>query len=418
VSQTATPTRILRVIARLNVGGPAIQAITISRLLDDRGYETRLIRGREGPREGSMDGLAEEYGVTPINLPTLKRAIGFGDLAALLFLVRQIRDWQPQILHTHTAKAGALGRLAAVLAAGRRPPVIVHTFHGHVLTGYFSRPVSTAFTWIERLLARFTTCLIAVSEEVRADLIRLRVAPADRIVVLPLGFDLSRFDVPDEERRLRREAFRRSLGIPPGAPLVTLVGRLEPIKRVDRFLTVANLVEAPSDTHYLVVGDGALREELQQSPEAANLGDRLIWAGLRDDMPDVYFASDVVAVTSDNEGTAVTAIEAHAAGLPVVTSRVGGMTSVVLDGETGYVTAPEDEGAFANALARLLLDEGAASRLALAGTERARRLFAVDRLVSDVDALYRRLLAADAPEESSPPAVAPPGLRPGAGAPS
>jgi glycosyltransferase involved in cell wall biosynthesis len=295
--------------------------------------------------------------------------------------------------------------------------VIVHTFHGHVLTGYFSRPVSVGFTWIERLLARFTTCLIAVSEEVRADLIRLRVAPPDRIVVLPLGFDFSRFDVPEEERQMRREGLRRSLGIPRDAPLVTLVGRLEPVKRVDRFLRVANLIEAPAETRFLVVGDGALREELQHSPEAASLGDRLVWTGLRDDMPDVYFASDVVAVTSDNEGTAVTAIEAHAAGLPVVTSRVGGMTSVVLDGETGYVIAPEDEGAFANAVTRLLLDGGAASRLALAGTERAQRLFAVDRLVSDVDALYRRLLAAGAPEESSPPGVAPPGLRPGAGAP-
>jgi glycosyltransferase involved in cell wall biosynthesis len=417
LSEAARPTRILRVIARLNVGGPAIQAITLSRLLDEREYETRLIRGREGPREGSMDALAEQYGVTPISLPTLKRAIGFGDLAALLFLVRQIRAWRPEILHTHTAKAGALGRVAALLAAGRRPPVIVHTFHGHVLTGYFSRPVSAAFTLIERLLARFTTCLIAVSEEVRADLIRLRVAPPDRIVVLPLGFDLSRFDVPDDERRRRRETFRRSLSIPPEAALVTFVGRLEPIKRVDRFLRVANLIEDPAETRFLVVGDGALREELRQLPEAASLGDRLIWAGLRDDIPDLYFASDVVAVTSDNEGTAVTAIEAHAAGLPVVTTRVGGMTSVVLDGETGDVTAPEDEPAFARALARLLLDDAASLALGLAGTERVHRLFALDRLVNDIDALYRRLLAARAPQESLLPVVPSPGVRPGAGAP-
>src|ERR687887_1047736 len=130
------PVRVLRVIARLNVGGPAIQAITLSRRLEERGYETRLVRGREGPREGSMDGLAEELGVTPINLPTLQRRIGLADLAALLFLRRQIRERRPQILHTHAAKAGALGRLAALLAGRSRPPLIVHTFHGHVLTGY------------------------------------------------------------------------------------------------------------------------------------------------------------------------------------------------------------------------------------------------------------------------------------------
>jgi glycosyltransferase involved in cell wall biosynthesis len=414
---SAEPTRILRVIARLNVGGPAIQAITLSRLLDERGYETRLIRGREGPREGSMDALAEEYGVTPVSLPTLKRAIGLGDLAALFFLVRQIREWRPEILHTHTAKAGALGRTAALLARRQRPPVIVHTFHGHVLTGYFSPPVSTAFTWIERLLARFTTCLIAVSDEVRADLIRLRVAPSEKITVLPLGFDFSPFDASEEQRRTRREAFRRSLGIPSDVPVVTLVGRLEPIKRVDRFLRIANLIDSPGDAHFLVVGDGALRGELQQSAEAASLGARLIWTGLRDDMADVYVASDVVAVTSDNEGTAVTAIEAHAAGLPVVTTRVGGMASVVVDGETGYAIAPEDEVGFGNAVARLLLDDSESRRLGSAGRERVRRLFAVERLVSDIDALYRRLLAAGSPHESSYRAVPSSSVDPGAKAP-
>jgi glycosyltransferase involved in cell wall biosynthesis len=397
MSEAAPRPRILRVIARLNVGGPAIQAIALSRLLDDRGFETRLIRGQEGPREGSMDALASEYGVKPISLPTLKRAIGLGDVAALVFLVRQIRAWRPQILHTHTAKAGALGRTAALLAGSRRPPVIVHTFHGHVLTGYFSSPVSLAFTWIERLLARFTTCLIAVSEEVRADLIRLGVAPPDRIVVIPLGFDFTRFDVSDEERRTRREAFRRSLAIPADAPLVTLVGRLERVKRVDRFLRIANLVEGPAC--FLVVGDGALREELQQSPEAASLGDRLFWAGMRDDMPDVYFASDVLAVTSDNEGTAVTAIEAHAAGLPVVTTRVGGMASVVVEGESGVLSAPEDEAGLAKAVTRLVLDESESRRLGAAGEVRVRQLFALDRLVSDVDALYRRLLPAGSAHE-------------------
>ena len=338
-----------------------------------------------------MDALAEELGVKPVSLPALQRRIGLGDLAALLFLRRQIREWQPQILHTHAAKAGALGRLAALLSGRSRPPVIVHTFHGHVLTGYFSPFVSGLFRWIERLLARITTRLIAVSEEVRGDLVRLRVAPAEQIVVVPLGFDLSRFVVPEEERRARREAFRSDLGLPLDAPLVTLVGRLEPIKRVDRFLRVANRIEEPR-AWFLVVGDGSLREQLQESAEARRLGERLVWAGLREDMPDVYFATDVLAVTSDNEGTAVTAIEAHAAGLPVVATRVGGMSSVVLDGETGYLTAPDDEAALANALARLLLNERAPSTLGAAGEERVRHIFALDRLLSDVDGLYRRLL--------------------------
>jgi glycosyltransferase involved in cell wall biosynthesis len=392
VKLSAEPTRILRVIARLNVGGPAIQAITLSRLLDERGYETRLIRGQEGSREGSMDALAEEYGVIPVSLPTLKRAVGFGDLAALFFLVRQIREWRPEILHTHTAKAGALGRTAALLAGRSRPPVIVHTFHGHVLTGYFSRPVSLAFTWIERLLARLTTCLIAVSEEVRDDLIRLRVAPPDRIVVLPLGFDFSRFDVSKSERRQRATSFRRALGIPGEDRVVTLVGRLEPIKRVDRFLRVANLMSSSVQPRFLVVGDGSLREELQQSAEARNLGDRLIWGGLRADLPDVYFATSVLAVTSDNEGTNVSAIEAQAASVPVVTTAAGGMPSVVRDGESGFVVPTEQEELFAQRITSLLRNEPLRRRFSEAGAIAARANFSVERLVEDVAALYRRLL--------------------------
>jgi glycosyltransferase involved in cell wall biosynthesis len=397
------PVRVLRVIARLNVGGPAIQAITLSRLLEERGYETRLIRGREGAREGTMDALAEELGVTPVSLPTLKRRIGLADLASLIFLVRQIRDWQPQVLHTHAAKAGALGRTAALLAGRRRPPVIVHTFHGHVLTGYFPPLISAAFTALERMFARFTTCLIAVSEEVRSDLVRLGVAPPEKIIVLPLGFDFSRFDVSEEERREPREAFRQSLGIPLDAPLVTIVARLEPIKRVDRFLRIANLIEEPKQTRFLVVGDGTLRDELQHSSEAAKLGNRLVWGGLRDDMPDVYFASDVLAVTSDNEGTNVSAIEAQAAGLPVVSTRVGGMPSVVAEGETGVLVDPRDEEAFAAALKQLLANAALASRLGEKGEERSRAKFSLERLLADIDELYLSLFSESSGSSTPPP---------------
>jgi glycosyltransferase involved in cell wall biosynthesis len=380
------------VIARLNVGGPSIQALALSRFLQDRGYETRLVRGRPRSREGSMDGLAGALGVRPIDLPTLKRDLSVGDFASLVFLVRQIREWQPTILHTHAAKAGALGRLAAVLS-GRRPPVIVHTFHGHVLDGYFSPAVSRLFIAIERGLGRITTCIVAVSEEVRNDLVRLKIAPPERIVVIPLGFDFAGYDVPEAERGARRAALRRSLEIPEAARLVTLVARLEPIKRVDRFLRAASALDRTGDTHFLVVGDGTLREGLQCSPQAKALGQRLIWAGLRNDMPDVYFASDVVVVTSDNEGTAVSAIEAHAAGLPVVSTRVGGMASVVAEGETGFLVEPKDETGLAAALEKVLQDEALRRRLGQNGAVRVRSAFALERLVGDIDVLYRRLLA-------------------------
>jgi len=386
------PTRVLRVIARLNVGGPSIQAIALSRFLQDWGYETRLVRGRASAREGSMDAFADALSIQPVDLPSLRRDISIGDIRSLIFLVRQMREWRPHILHTHQAKAGALGRAAALLAGRQRPPVIIHTFHGHVLTGYFSPLVSAAFARIERVLARFTTCLIAVSDEVRDDLVRLRVAPPERIVVLPLGFDFSRFDVPDEERRHRARAFRDELGIPLDARLVTLVARLEPIKRVDRFLRVANRVDSGVDTRFLVVGDGALREELKHSPEARRLGRQLLWAGLRDNMPDVYFASDVAAVTSDNEGTNVSAIEAQAASVPVVSTRVGGMASAVREAETGFLVDPEDEDGFAAALKSVLVNDGLRRSLGNKGFQRAREDFSLERLVRRIDGLYTRLL--------------------------
>jgi glycosyltransferase involved in cell wall biosynthesis len=297
------------------------------------------------------------------------------------------------VLHTHAAKAGALGRVAAVLSLHARPPVIIHTFHGHVLTGYFPRPISTLFAGIERILARVSNCVVAVSDEVRDDLIRLRVARPEQVVVLPLGFDFSCFDVDADERRTRRARLRSSLGLPLDVPVVTLVGRLEQIKRVDRFLRIASKVER-TDVRFLVVGDGSLREKLQHSAEAQQLGDRLKWAGLRRDMPDVYFASDVLTVTSDNEGTAVTAIEAQAAGLPVVTTRVGGMSTAVADGESGYVVTRDDEASFGQALRRLLADPELAERLGKCGAARAREVFSLDQLLQGVDELYKRLLRA------------------------
>jgi GT2 family glycosyltransferase len=387
-----TPTRVLRVIARLNVGGPSIQAVALSRFLRDSGYETRLVRGRASAREGSMDAFADALSVRPIDLPSLKRDIGVGDLRSLVFLARQMREWRPHVLHTHQAKAGALGRIAALLAGRRRPPVIIHTFHGHVLTDYFPPLVSAFFTGIEQILARYTTCLIAVSDEIRDDLVRLRVAQPEQIVVLPLGFDFSRFDAPDEERHQRAESFRRGLGIPVDARVVTLVARLEPIKRVDRFLRVANRLDASVETRFLVVGDGALREELQGSPEAKRLGSRLVWAGLRDEMPDVYFGSDVVAVTSDNEGTNVSAIEAQAAGIPVVSTRVGGMASAVREGETGFLVDAEDERGFTAALEQILLDDGLRNSLGRNGAQRARAEFSLERLIVGIDDLYTQLL--------------------------
>jgi glycosyltransferase involved in cell wall biosynthesis len=399
----AEPIRVVRIIARLNIGGPAIQAITLTERLEPLGYRTTLVRGREEPDEGDMDYLANAHSVNPVRVPTLRRSPGWDDSRALVTLARIIRRERPHIIHTHAAKAGTLGRLAgwgSGFGPSRRP-ILIHTFHGHSLRGYFSPRTESMYRRIEWLLARRTDALIAVSGEVRDELAELGVAPADRFEVVPLGFDLQPFGVGADERARRRQRVRTELGIGPDDQVVTLIARLVPIKRVDRFLRVARSLAAHRPgVQFVVVGDGELREALQASVEAAELDGRLTWAGWRRDIPDVCFASDAVVLTSDNEGTPVSLIEAQAAGTPVVAGRVGGVPSVVKDGVSGFVVGPSDEQGMATALSRVL-DDNAVAQRAQTARDDIIRAFSLDALVERIDRLYRRLLEATGPRATA-----------------
>jgi glycosyltransferase involved in cell wall biosynthesis len=385
------PVRVLRSIARLNVGGPAIQVVNLTRRLVPLGYTTVLLRGQEGPAEGTMDHLAAALDVRPIRVPGFRRGIGVHDVRALRWMVGYLRHFRPDVLHTHTAKAGALGRLAVMLAPWWRPPVVVHTFHGHVLKGEFSPRVSRVVAFVERILALPATCLIAVSDEIKADLVEFRVAPPEKIEVVRLGFDLDRFTTRDHERDGVRSAVRERLGIPRDVRLVTAIARLVKVKRVDRFLAMARELAELDDVWFLVAGDGDLREELEASPEARALGDRLVWAGFEREVSDICFASDVVVLTSDYEGTPVCLIEAQAAAVPVVATSVGGVKTVVLDGVTGRIVE-RNRGALAASTRELLEQPERREEMGDAGREHALASFTVDRLVSDIDDLYRRLL--------------------------
>jgi glycosyltransferase involved in cell wall biosynthesis len=382
------PLRIARIIGRLNVGGPAVQALQLARRLEAEGFATSLIRGTEAPDEGTMDDLAERLGVRPIRVAAMRREVGPADLVALARLAAELRRLRPDIVHTEAAKAGTLGRLAALLALRNPRPPILHTFHGHSLEGYFSPRRARAFLAVERFLARRTSVIIAVSEEVKADLVRIGVARAERILVLTLGLDLAPF-LADEGRAERRAAKRTEWGVPPGARVVTLVARLVPIKRVDRFLRIAGALAGDDPgLFFVVVGDGELRAELLASPEARRLGARLHWAGFERSMPDVCVASDCVALTSDNEGTPVSLIEAQAARVPTVSTRVGGAASVVRDGETGRLVGAEDEAGFAAAVLDVL---ARGDELGRAGRAHVRERFSLDRLARELAALYRAL---------------------------
>jgi len=354
-----------------------------------RGYSTRLVRGTESADEGTMDDLARRMGVQPTLIASMRRDPGPGDARALAQLVRILRRDRPALVHTHAAKGGTLGRVALMLAFPRRRPAVVHTFHGHSLTGYFSSRTARVYTRIERFLARRTNVLVAVSEEVRDDLVGLGVAPREQFEVVRLGLDLSAF-ADDTDRAARRSAVRAQWGVGDDEDVVTLVARLVPIKRVDRFLETAALLRDRPNTRFVIVGDGELRAQLEGSEPARALADRLVWAGFRRDMPEVCFASDVVVLTSDNEGTPVSLIEAQAARTPVVSTNVGGVRSVVLDGETGYLA---DQPADLAAHIRSLLDDRErAQGMAARGRDHVLATFGIERLVDDLDRLYRRLL--------------------------
>ncbi len=391
---TDARTRITRIIARLNIGGPAIQAITLSRLLDEHGYDTHLVRGVEAPREGNMDHLCRALGVHPTLVRELRREPGPTDLVALVRLVRILRRDRAAIVHTHAAKAGTLGRLAAIVAFPRRSsrPVLVHTYHGHSLTGYFSGRTAAFYRRVERVLAPFTDRLVAVSPEVRDDLVALAVAASDKFELIPLGFDLSPF-TDDARRSERRAALRAEWDVASDAELVTLIARLVPIKRVDRFLQVARKLADRPGIRFAIVGDGELQEHLRASSDAIALGEQLVWAGFRLDVPDVCFASDVVMLTSDNEGTPVSLIEAQAAAVPVVSTDVGGVRSAVLDGSSGLLAAPARLEELARAVARLLDDPTLRGQFGAAGRAHATSAYTLDRLAADHVRLYERLLA-------------------------
>jgi glycosyltransferase involved in cell wall biosynthesis len=384
--------RVLHVVSRLNIGGAAIQVISLTRLLNDRGYDATLLRGTEDESEGTMDYLAEQLDVRLLHVPSLRRSVGWGDIRAFVALFSIMVRVRPDVVHTHAAKGGMLGRLAASVAPGKSDRVLVHTFHGHSLSGYFSPPANKVFLAIERFLARLTTRLVAVSEEVRDDLVNLKVAGPKSFEVIRCGFDFSPFLATDLERGLRRGRLRAELAIPSHARLVTLIARLAPIKRVDRFLRLANMLVERGDTYFLVVGDGELRGALQASRDTQTLGERLIWTGFRRDIADICFASDLIVLTSDNEGTPISLIEALAAGTPVVSTDVGGVSAVVINGETGLIVAPDDERGLAEAATRLLDDDALARRLAQQGSRHVLASFGLQRLVDDHDRLYRRLL--------------------------
>jgi glycosyltransferase involved in cell wall biosynthesis len=382
---------VLRVIARLNVGGPALHVAYLTSGLAERGYDTTLVAGTIARGEESMAFVADAHNVHVETLSELHREISpIRDLRAIVRLAQLIRRERPTILHTHTAKAGAVGRIAALLAAGARPPIVVHTFHGHVLRGYFGRITTFGFRTLERWLARTTTSLVAVSPEVRDDLVALHVAPAAKFTVVRLGIDLSlRVDNDDAQRC----ETRRQMGLHEDAFVVGWVGRMTAVKRTDFVVrALEKLVADGVDAYVVLVGDGPDREGLERYAHELGVIKRCLFLGYQEDVARFYDAIDVLVLPSINEGTPVSVIESLAASRPAVATRVGGVPDVVRDGVDGLLVDRDDVDALAARLAELARDAPRRTAMGEAGRARVLERYAVDRLVDDIDRLYRKLL--------------------------
>jgi glycosyltransferase involved in cell wall biosynthesis len=368
----------------LNVGGPARQAVFLTRELAARGYDTRLVWGASGEREGQVrlpDDCPASY------LPWLTRELDpIADLRSLAALRGIVRRWRPQVVHTHLAKAGALGRVAAFISSA---PIVVHTFHGHVLQEYFSNLKNAAFAAAERRLAARTTALIGVARWVRDDLLAFGIGREEQWHVVPVGVDVEHLLAA----RIPADQARATLGLPLDGPIIGIVGRLAPIKDHHTFLEAAArvLAERPDST-VVIAGDGPLRPRLEAEARST-LGDRVRFLGWVEDLPVLYGALDVVALTSRLEGTPVALIEAAASGTPAVATAVGGVSEVVRDGLTGLLVPPRDPVAVAAQLLTLVDDREGARRMGEEGARWVRDRFSERRLADDMTGLYGELIA-------------------------
>lgn len=398
-----TPLRVMRIITRLNVGGPSYQAIFLTQRLQDAEFTSVLLAGNVGPHEGSMEGLAEKRGVGFTRVPGLGREISLkSDLPTVHRVYREIRRYRPQVVHTHLAKAGAVGRLAARLA---RVPSVVHTYHGHVFHGYFSKRKSAVLIRIERALASATDRIVVLGEAQEREILGYGVGRLEQMRRIPLGLELEPFlNASRQAGELRRE-----LGIEAGVPLVGIVARLVPIKAHHLFLTAArDVARARPDAQFLIVGDGELRADLEA--QARQLGCRIVsheggaptavpsgsgpvvrFLGFREDLPRIYADLDVTVLCSLNEGLPVTIIEALAAARPVVSTEVGSVADLIVPGHTGALVPASNPEALAKAIEAQLADPERAFAMAQRGQAHVFPKLSVDRLEQDLRGLYREL---------------------------
>lgn len=389
------PIRVLQVITRLNVGGPARHTLALAAGLRALGFAPMLVYGSEEPGEGTLEDQLAAGDIEALKLPALGRRVRpSADLRVLWQLTRLIFNQRPAVVHTHTAKAGALGRLAAFAYNATRARagrcVVIHTFHGHVFTGYFGALASGAVRLIERGMGLVTHRIVTVSQQQMRDICdRFRIAPAEKTEVIELGADL--------EPLLHLEidtTLRDALGFVPHHVVFGYVGRFVPIKDLETLVRAFALMAGQfADARLMLVGDGPLRSATERLVSGLNLGDRVRFTGWVRDVRAAYGALDVAVLSSINEGTPLVLIEAMAAGRPVIATAVGGVGDIVSRGRTGLLVPPRDVQALSDAMARLAGCPEARRQFGTAARREMNERFGRNGVVDGIANLYRRMLA-------------------------
>ncbi len=377
--------KVLRIIARLNNGGPSRHVLILNSGLNSERYSSHLAIGRVSSGEGDLTHLAREMNIDTSIIPELSREISpLKDMITFFKLCSLIRRIKPDIVHTHTAKAGALGRMAAIV---NRVPVKIHTFHGHIFHSYFGRIKTAIFIMIERFLSLFTSRIIAISHTQLDELMNgYGVIPKERGTVVPLGLDLEPYLRSGKVRDIRPE-----YSLHKDTLLVGIVGRLEKVKNHTLFLEAVKKVLKSSSglkVKFLVIGDGTLKKALESYAEQLGISGSVIFTGWQSDLVTIYKNLDVVCLTSLNEGTPISLIEAMACSRPVLSTDVGGVRDVVEDNISGILSPNEDVESFSKALKGLLCDKAMRERLGNAAKNAVMTKFSKKRLIEDIEKLY------------------------------
>jgi glycosyltransferase involved in cell wall biosynthesis len=387
--------RVLRIINRFNIGGPTYNATFLTRFLHED-FETLLIGGL--PEEGESDSLhiPGEYGITPTIIEELKRKPNIkSDREAYKKIKEIILEFNPDIVHTHASKAGAIGRRAAYAC---NVPVIIHTFHGHVFHSYFGQLKTKLFKYIERKLARKSTAIVAISEIQKKELSEIHhICPAEKIHVIPLGFDLQKFQNNSiEKRKITRDTYQ----LQEDDVAVAIIGRLTKIKNHAFFLEVVEnlLRKQVGNATFFIVGDGELMDEIQEKVSVLieKYQAKIILTSWIKDIATFNAGMDIICLTSDNEGTPVSLIEAQASNVPIITSDVGGVKDILLEGKTGFVIKRGDLEDYVKKLGNLINNKELRMELSSNGWNFVKEKFHYTRLTRDMEELYRKLLEKNA----------------------